>query len=518
MNQISVDYLHSINAVYSGMETFVDYITGAKSISRLPTLMVQLDYIDPNGNLVPYTYIEGTNALDMANEVFATELLKIGANHSKVSEDSTFIEWIKQTGDSDIASGTMYSVASDATALLDFIDNYDYTDDETFISDFIIEIQENNCFSTFNNNVGKWMKEFFEVCSDYLGDKPSEITGDVLELSNIAEGLVKSLTIDQLRVCIVDDILSTQERGSLLYSGMKRLKTQMIENSVTKYLEEATTGYLQDKIIEVFFEHFVDPTKTFRSILNFANSLVFDMSLQVPDLDDIMTQTVLVEYASDLYNGLARQQGLFLKQFDTKEIDKYEMVAKAYFAISQKALDMSQQFLEPNNIVGVVHSAIYLPQLTEWISSDYNYDNYLQETKSNIIESIHNDEVMITYYPSWVCTEITTIKNSSDNTNDVDLYFLNWKFYGNVKIEDSLFSFPTDSPITINGNIVLESSTLYLSEDSQIHITGNFSKKGTSYSYLSNQGELVIDGNLSCNFLKMNDANAILKVRGNYAI
>jgi len=363
-----------------------------------------------------------------------------------------------------------------------------------------------------------------EVTSSHLSDILSSIIPNLKTASGIASiggDMIKlgkvimiATMLEDARLSIVGDILSCSTYGSTLYDGMKKLYNEIdggfgayiYDNYVTGGLFEKLGSAVLDKIV---FSGLQDATALYNLV-----ALVLQMSVDivfpnVPDLNEIMLQMVLTDYANGMHGVLVKYDNIFEQSsFLSKDIKTHQNLTKALQVITDTALEKTLPLAVTED------DEKRLNHLIKKYSGNFDLYSSMMADIKNIIANIAPENRKVNYYEEWVVNENVSLVNASDVIEYNKLYCTNGVFNGNIKVwERNSLTVPKNEVVAVNGNLSLMFQTV-LDNCGTLDIAGDL-KKTYHDEMVYNDGILKVGGDLYVEGLAMTEETAAVYVKGN---
>lgn len=358
------------------------------------------------------------------------------------------------------------------------------------VSDMVYYMQEKQVFhSLTTTQISVWKEKILPDLS---------VIGKILKYGSegltIAKTLAFALMIEDLRMELLDDILSAQSQGTMLYDGMSRLKNQLRNGFVSyfyeNYIEKKLLASVGDLIVDPLIEGTILSNGTFAiasAMLKIASWVVFDVILDVPGIDDLTKQMVLRGYCSDLYGIIHEQSNVFSSPFSQTEISKYESLFTAYVAANKAAISACDKLQLSTN-----------RELYKTVSDKYKNVNIFTDTinyAKRQISDLPMNQRVITNFGTWrVSGNIISV--SPSDTVEAGYMYLGNSFKGNIIVGlGSSLTIPKGEEVRVDGNVLSEGSKITV--NGSLEMTGGLSVKGCgSYAdgYLDINGQLTVNG------------------------
>ena len=163
----------------------------------------------------------------------------------------------------------------------------------------------------------------------------------------IAQAIIYAVVLEDARIDIVNDILSTQKTNTVLKDGMQRLKTQMTANFVERFIYQYLKNVVADKIWGAVDKAVgtVLGTAQINAIFKLVN-IAFNALVDVPKFADVLKWQVLMCYSRDLADGLPVYALTYAtNKFTSNKIKKYETLFAAYDAVNNATIALSKEIM-----------------------------------------------------------------------------------------------------------------------------------------------------------------------------
>lgn len=333
-DSIYSSYINSEQVVGTGLEHALDTITSPTDIITLIT--------DRLG-LTSFSY---NDALDAANEEFVKHILSdslaysiedsYGKSATLASELNTLIKYFNVFSD-ESSSGIKYTT-------------------EYYLQEAFDFLHDKGCFSYVSTNTLANLWAEINDSKFSLNDC-FDIAKDEIEF---AEAIMIALVMEDNRLEIVNDILSTQNSDTVLKQGMARLKTKMQNNFVECIIKDYLVKKVADKLFDAIDDIAVDAIgggelKIILGIVKAAFNLVVD----VAKFDDVLKWQVLICYSKDLASGILSlaksfDDGPFLSDL----ILKYERLFIGYDAVNKAAMESTTAISNMEDPFGAAYGVL----------------------------------------------------------------------------------------------------------------------------------------------------------------
>ena len=397
-NNVCQDYIDSPNYFWTNFRYSIPLVFDLKSYIKNLTDAV---------GLTTFTY---ENALDAANQAFANKLL--GDKTDLASQFGKSKKWVK-------------AINNVAKIYDTFQKNYSVvgSTDEEIIEYMFVTINDTKVFEYISETQLTSIKEYvLPKISDIV--KCMSYGADAL---TAAKCIVMGLAMEDMRFGIIQEILNSQQKNTMLYDGMNRLNNQLRNNFASyffdNYLKGKILDYIADKIISEIEDYFVDGEyqalyKLIGACVNVANWVVFDVIFDVPSVDEVTTALVLREYANDFYDLTQEKINKFQTQFSIKDIEKFQEMLDACICATNAAFDACEKLVLPSN-----------EELFNTVKEKYKdadiYTNVIDWAKA-LVKAIPIEERTVYVYDSWTTPENVdfTICKGSDIIEENKFYYI----------------------------------------------------------------------------------------------
>ncbi len=323
-----------------------------------------------------FTYEE---MLDGANELFVQQML--GGEGADAGYEAC----------SDIAN-----VLKDLQGILNGIeDKYDpdtMTESE-FFSSVLDTLIEAKCLDKIPNQA------FTEIIEDVhkgisTGATFVNVGSSIIDFS---KAFAVAISMENLRIELVYELLQAAPAGSVLYDGMSRLYNQLNQEFhsyfVKNYLVNEVLSEILDTVVSKLVDKVLDDRKGMLGlalgVIKLLNMVVFDVIFDVPDICDLTTQEVLIAYSDELYTAL---QSIKFDDLTTvfDNAKKFERMFVAYKAAVNAAIDNSSKIALDSN-------KALLARLKDVYYDTDIYTAIINQAKDTI-RNTPEDELIITDY------------------------------------------------------------------------------------------------------------------------
>ena len=373
----------------------------------------------------------------------------------------------------------------------------EYNDEEKFkriLEDFYLkglatEVKESD-FNMFVAKVGTNIDKYLKVAS---------FCSDVVDFCHV---VYTGMILESARMEVIDYIIAASEPGSELYDGMTRMKHQLrngfVAYFIDQYLSDKVLNELSNAVISYAWSTSIPSYSFFAIVTNILSAIVFDQLLQVPSIDEIVTQSVLIAYTDQLYNLILNQyngmyKDTFGSSFTYDDIQTFEYIFEMNAAATDALLESTKKLTLDFN-KDILEECI---EKYKYVS----YDEYIWDIKLTIYHTPIEERKMKEMGTLIVSTP-TELSKASDELKSGKLYMCQGKLHTNVSITSTL-TVPEDVHGVIDGTVTMGSTYHSLVVDGALEITGNLNlnSSGAGQSKLvmnDPESVLYLGGNLNC--------------------
>ena len=490
MSEVFSAYIDSDDAIWMKIKTGLSAATNLKQFIELVS--------DGFGN-TDYNY---QNALDKANEEFAKKLLS----------DSSFSSQISIYGTSKKIAKKAKDIISVYEKVRKEIDWKTYSDEDIFQT-YIFQLSEEGIYEV--------VPASYAVLHDVLPELKK--LGTAFDTgAKVLEGagaFSLALMIEDIRMEIIEEIITNSIPGSYIHDGMSRLKSQL-RNGWESYLFD---NYAKDMVLgelsSILLKEIGNTFTTYglvSAILKVASWVVFDVIMDVPSLEECLVQQTLTNYASGIYSAMRTKQVSFNNPFDTEDVFGYENLFCAYIAAVNAGLDASEKLTTDSNK--------YLVTNIKNKYKSFNYDSYIEQVKSFIC-SVQPEELKYRTITDWDLPASTKFLAASDEIEENTVYTFNGAIQGNVRYtSNGKKPLQTDcNPLNINGDLTVYGSLVF--DRNRINVEGS-TIVGYLYmqhdeDYLFTKGSFLVGHNVTTFTGSVSSDHLIagtLEIKGNFNV
>ncbi len=335
------------------------------------------------------------------------------------------------------------------------------------------------------------------------------LADDTQEILDIFTALIISLGMEEIRLDVINELIETQEKDTILYEGMNRLYSQLkngfvgyfIDTYFTEKLIETVSKqaakYITSSVMKEVAEGIgVSSSKTLISVfgavtasVGLINTIIFNWILDIPSIENYQVTMILAQYSNLMRHSVEEKQTIFQEQFEVEDIEKYETLMSAYAASMRCALG------ECASLVSTINNeteALINNLKTNF--GDNFYADYISKVRENISNTAYSERVF-SNYETWQITTKTILKHGSDKIETSSLYCCGNTFSANIQIVGGIYE----------GELLVENN-------SNLRIVGNITEDIVTQKYaiknapyIRNNGTLIIDGNVTGSLLVENN-------------
>lgn len=364
-------YANSPLVVGTGLENALSTITSPTAIAGLIT--------DSLG-ITNFSY---NDALDAANEEFLKRLL---------SDASIF-----SAGDTFAAGEKFCKDFGEVCSAFNDMELGDTLTVEEYVQSACNTLSQRGVFSYISNSM---VSSLIDEINDSSFDLSACFKLAETEF-NIAEAIVYCILLEDIRIGLVNDILSTQTSNTVLKQGMTRLKNQMTNSFSVRFCNQ----FMKTTVADTFWSTVdsIAEGAMNTSQLNAAIKLVnfgFNLVVDVPEYAEVLKWQVLMCYSRELAMGLPTFARTFANgPLLSNEISRYEALFAAYDAINMTTLDIANSILAQEDPFGKAYMVL--------------------------VEAANNGEATVTLTSGAIKTEISSSTSQEDFYNMMRLGVLN---------------------------------------------------------------------------------------------
>ena len=330
-SNISTAYTSVYNAyktsplvIGSAVEFVFDNIVSPTDIAKLITDGLQLS---------DFSYNE---SLDMANELIVDKLLEGVASH-----------------DIEDGYGKVASVTKKMKKIVEYFDALELESDDGHLKyDAKYYLQESFDYLHDSGIISAIPEELLAQLYVEINDEEFNINSyfklATTEIS-IARGIVTAIMLEDTRLDIMSWLAKAAPSKSVLADGMSRLNSKMQNGFVGNFVKNYFSGAVADKLCSVIDDAVVSVLglKGITSLIEIANTVIFDFLIKVPSYDQLITLQVLKCYENDMQTALANLADAFNSElFLSDKILQYESAFYVYEAICGGIIENLQQIAD----------------------------------------------------------------------------------------------------------------------------------------------------------------------------
>lgn len=481
MSRVFNDYVDSPAFIWTEISTAINSATDARTLIEL---------ISDASGISDYNY---SNALNKANEELVKELLS--------DKELAGVSAVYAKG------GKITKKAENIAKLYEeFQENFEVYQltDEQIISEYYAAISHSGIYENLSTTQ---IKVYTQVLLPNI-EPVKEALGVGTTALEACSAFALALLAEDIRMEIIDDIAVAATPETVLHDGMKRLQSQL-NDGWSSYMYE---NYLKDELISELYSVFTKKITGSLTAYGFVTSLLkvaswvsFDVLFNVPDLEDIMVQSVLASYSGSLYQILQQKILAFDSSVTTTEIFGYENCFCVYAAATALGLEASEKLALASNEEDL-ESVLYR-------ASSFTYGSYIEMVKAELrlIEKGQRELKSVQQFaeklPVSICDPSDEIVPSGvymfDGAVQGDVELLYHYDYNTLEAVDDLYC-PADDAV-INGSL-----TAYIlsMSDVSLEIKGDLM---IDESLRLEQTRLTAGGDMKTSALLFNNASAEIK-------
>lgn len=520
------NYINSPQVIGTGLEHALDTITSPSDLVKEIT------------DILGITDFNYNDALDAANQKFAAQLLNEPTLNSIQKAYGKTDSIIKRTGkiielfDSIKLQNETNQI--DLTCEFYLQQAFDKLWDEGILSNLSTDTVS-RLWTEINDPTFK-LKDYFKLASEEV---------------DIVKSIVISLMMEDIRIDIINGIISTQSSDTILKQGMTRLKNQLSSGFISYFTNNYIKNKIADKICDTIGGLVVDAISgnEITIILKAVKFVAFDLLFDVPNYGDVLAYQVLKCYSNDLSVAIPQKANSFIDgPFISDRILEFEDLFSAYVAANKAAMiiikdiasfndsyaevyDLFTEAVESGieNVViedgiksTVMSSSLTTPEISEFLQ---------QEILAGVTHITINNGIrtkrLSNKAMSYAAAMYDVIETSQSVIANFNLKYDNYNIFQEYinEIKEKILSIPYESRevlkdinYNVNSNILkvqsdnVEKNSLYVFNNSilgNIYVTGNI-----NFTF-----PLEIHGNFYCSTSAKSNISiqrgTILKVDGN---
>ncbi len=343
----------------------------------------------------------------------------------------------------------------------------------------------------------------YEIINDF-----SKKLGTAATVVEVVQAVMTALIMENVRIEMIDAILKYTDEGTPLNDGMKRLRLQLCDDFesyfITTYGLDTALEKLVKTVKKIYETEKVGGLIADYNIATFlykiASFITFDLSLKVPDIDDVYTQRMLSLYITQLYQALnssaVNKYGKEEKVYSPVDVAAYENIFTALLASVKAGLKSS----EP--IAGAYMDKI---QTVRENYSDFSYEAYITDI-TNTISGIPLEQRMVRNDITYSLNLPVKFSEPSDFWENDKMYIFNGGINANIILCGNGTVTSEIDNLVINGNVTANAMTL---ENVNVKINGDL----TIYNCLEfSNGQLAVCGDCTLGDRSIRGYNGILKM------
>lgn len=426
---------------------------------------------------------------------------------------------------------------------------------KTFVG--VVEITDQLIIDNMTTLDEDEVKEISKTLKDKV-DKTLSFASDAIELTKV---ITTACFIEDIKMSIIDSLINSLDDNAILKQGLKRLRND-ISMDIEDYITET---YITNKAIEdlyswlgknMVWENLKDGIISEHSVAKALVKLVvkgaywffFDIVYPIGSGEDVIVDTILSTYVTELYTAILDKKLTFHKAAYSWDIADYQTLYNTYIAAIKVTLDYSQK-LAKNDI-----QSTNLTNAYNSVCENYTYDAYIRLCRNSVISTPYEERIIKSAnmeHVYYVNSEEFSVGYPSDEIDlEHSIYLFNDELFHGLYIGDVGFTFdksfklpqiigaPTgwyaNSIIDVLPNVTINTDKFLNMHDNEISqkltviingnliINGDFSIKGNglvnSHQMIVDiYGSLIVKGNLELiDYANLSIYNANLFVSGNF--
>jgi len=491
--KIYTDYLDDPDCIWSVIKTSMLSTTDIKSWLQLMSSVPDIAPTD-------YTY---NNAIDNANEMLAASMLDVVSNRDTLENGTALSENIETMfGFFDVVGKTV--LTPDVIKELDSSGIFSAFFGEIYDLDVLPELK--------NTNLNVVLDELLANSDKYA--EMASIASDAFEASKV---IYVALMIENYRMETINSIIEMAPENSDLYNGMCRLKSQIEQNFGQYFIENYLTEKALDSMVDSLKDLSGGMGEAYDAICTIIKTIDVIFFSDIPDLDAILTQRVLCNYADGLYNiildaGNGMVYDEMTKAFKVEDVRNFEYIFDMFLSATECALNASREMALDSNesdLEKVISNTAY-----------FNYNDYILGIREHI-SRLPVSQREYKHFTNWNFADGMYFADASDDLEDNAIYMCDGAFRGNITL-NSYANLVVDenTELVIQGNVDCSREYGGITNNGILHIVGDVSLYRTlnndSSNFFANNGELDVDGDCKVYNFYMSEPDAVLRLGGDW--
>lgn len=485
-------YINKYQADTSGLVSNVlaEYVTTSHFTSSVMSQVLGqatdapavLKYLKNNMNYQSFVY---ENELDYANSLFIKTLSK---NDTK-----------KSASDFCKNSSEMLDSISLLTDLVEANDEYGDLLREQGMLDSDYDMYKAILQNTFDY-IGSKSKNLSDVMPEVSNAMGAQLeivfdkVGSIADPFEFAAAFAATSLAQDAQIELVDDIIATAPKDSMLYAGMTRLRNQLKVGAVAYFAETYLSDAHYEKVIESFGGDITDAVLGntgipqmagyVTAIVDIFNAVVLKGVLGA-DYETYISAVLMADYTRSLADCVDNKADSFAQISTSDKIMEFDNMFNAYIAMNKETYGFFCKLAEHNSKYGTAYAEGFKSTY-----DDITYERYIEETRS-YVAAIPAEIREVADHGDWSVSG-TVVARSVADIIEKGVYYLPSEFNGNIKIASYGTLTLTDGhDVTVNGNITVGDRAT-LNVYGNLDVNGNLTGNPPRYT-VNNYGSISCD-------------------------
>ena len=489
-------YINKYQADTSGVVSNVlaEYVTTnhfsasvmSQVLGQATDAVAVLKYLKNNANYQSFVY---ENELDYANALFIKTLSK---NDTK-----------KAAADFSKNSSEFLDSFSLMTDIVEANDEYGDLLREQGLDDSDYDMYKAILQNTFDY-IGSKSKNLSDVMPEVSNAMGAQLeivfdkVGSIADPFEFAAAFAATALAQDAQIELIDDVIATAPRDSMLYAGMTRLRNQLKTGAVAYFTETYLYDAHYKKVIENFGGDITDAVLGntgipqmagyITAVVDIFNAVVLK-GLMGADYETYISAVLMADYTRSLADCVDNKADSFAQISTSDKIMEFDNLFNAYISMNKATYEFFCKLAE--------HNTFYSTEYTKGFESVYDnisYEKYIEEAKKHVA-SIPAEFREITQHSDWNVSG-TVVARSVADIIEKGVYYLPSEFNGNIKIASyGNLTLTEGHSVLVNGNITVGDRAT-LNVYGNLDINGNLT--GTPPRYTVNNY-----GSISCENLNI---------------
>ena len=307
------------------------------------------------------------------------------------------------------------------------------------------------------------------------------------DVVDFLKALAVSVAMSDAQLEMIQSIMDTQDKDSMLYRGMSRLQSQLSYGYQSYFISTYLTDEIYKQVTELLGDCLKDGSlitgsatyQAATAVIKLVNWVVFDLVWKV-DYNDYAVAVVLYQYCADFSDSIRNQAEVFAGQFECSDVEEYENLYKAYLSTGRAALEHFEKLARHNSEKDTAYLEEARSQLCGAdVSADYNA--YIDAIRADFARGTEEwRESMKAPHPYTVEGAVMVSAQGTDQVEEGVLYFVDGVYEGDISIPGGgQLKVPVGTKAVIAGDL-------------GVALTGSSSRDGSLYNY----GDLEVTGDV----------------------